>query len=137
MRVYTSGCFDLLHTGHLNILEKAKSLGDYLIVAVSNSQLMIKKKKIEIVPFKDRMRMVAALRCVDKVVEERQIFDVDQFKKLGCDIFVIGSDWKERHDIPRLNQLRDNNQIIFLPYTQGISTTFIKQSIVEKIRCKK
>ena len=137
MRIYTAGCFDLLHTGHLNILEKARSLGDYLIVAVSNSQLMIKKKKIEIVPFKDRMRMVAALRCVDKVVEERQIFDVDQFKKLGCDIFVIGSDWKERHDIPRLNQLRDNNQIIFLPYTQGISTTFIKQSIVEKIRCKK
>jgi len=137
MRVYTSGCFDLLHTGHLNILEKARSLGDYLIVAVSNSQLMIKKKKIEIIPFKDRMRMVAALRCVDKVVEERQIFDIDQFKKLGCDLFIIGSDWKDRHDIPRLNQLRDNNQILFLPYTQGISTTFIKQSIVEKIRCKK
>ena len=95
MRIYAAGCFDLLHTGHLNILEKARSLGDYLIVAVSNSQLMIKKKKVEIVPFKDRMRMVAALRCVDKVVEERQIFDVDQFKKLGCDIFVIGSDWKE------------------------------------------
>ena len=134
MRVYCPGCWDLIHVGHLNILEKAKSVGDYLIVAVSNSQLMIKKKKIEIVPFKDRIRMIASLKCVDQAVEERKIFDVDQFKKLRCDLFVIGSDWKERNDIPRLNWLRDNNKILFLPYTSGISTSFIKKSIVEKCR---
>ena len=137
MKIYTAGCFDLLHVGHLNILEKAKSLGHYLIVAVSTSDLMKEKGKIEIVPFKDRCRMVKALKCVNEVVPETRIFDIDQFKKLDCDFFVIGSDWKDRHDIPRLNQLRDTNQILFLPYTQGISTTFIKQSIVEKSRCQK
>ena len=134
MRVLAVGCFDLLHVGHLNILEKAKSLGDYLIVGISTSKLMKEKGKIEIVPFKDRCRMVKALKCVDEVVPETKIFDVDQFKKLGCDIFVIGSDWEKRNDIPRLNWLRIHNKIIFLPYTKGISTTFIKKSIVDK--CK-
>jgi len=134
MRVLAVGCFDLLHVGHLNILEKAKSLGDYLIVGISTSKLMKEKGKIEIVPFKDRCRMVKALKCVDEVVPEHKIFDVDQFNKLKCDLFLIGSDWEKRNDIPRLNWLRIHNKIIFLPYTKGISTTFIKKSIVDK--CK-
>ena len=113
MRVLAVGCFDLLHVGHLNILEKAKSLGDYLIVGISTSKLMKEKGKIEIVPFKDRCRMVKALKCVDEVVPEHKIFDVDQFNKLKCDLFLIGSDWEKRNDIPRLNWLRIHNKIIF------------------------
>jgi glycerol-3-phosphate cytidylyltransferase len=129
MIIYTSGSFDLLHIGHLNILEKAKALGDYLIVAVSSSKLLKEKGKIEIIPFEERIRMVSSLKCVDKVVTENKIFDIDQFKNEKADYFVIGDDWEKRTDIDRLNWLRHNEKIIFLPYTKSISSTIIKKRV--------
>jgi glycerol-3-phosphate cytidylyltransferase len=129
--VYTAGCFDLFHYGHLNILQQAKKLGDYLIVAVSSSKLMKEKRKVEIIPFKQRVKLLQALKCVDQVVEEKKIFDIKQFKKLKADIFVIGDDWKNRTDIPNLTWLKKHKKIIFIPYTKSLSTSKIEQKIIK------
>ena len=130
--IYAPGCFDLYHFGHLQILKKAKELGDYLIVAVSSDKLMKEKGKDCIIPFKERVAIIEELKCVDRVVEETKIFDIEQFMGLKADIFVIGSDWKNRTDVPRLNWLKEHNKIVFLPYTEGISTTKIKEKIIQK-----
>jgi len=130
--IYAAGSWDLLHFGHLQILKKAKSLGDYLIVAVSSDELMKEKGKICIIPFEERVALIKELKCVDMVVKETKIFDIQQFQKLNADVFVIGDDWKYRTDIPRLNWLIEYNKIVFLPYTQHLSTTKIKEKILKE-----
>jgi len=130
--IYAAGSWDLLHFGHLQILKKAKSLGDYLIVAVSSDELMKEKGKICIIPFEERVALIKELKCVDMAVKETKIFDIQQFQKLNADIFVIGDDWKYRTDIPRLNWLIEYNKIVFLPYTQHLSTTKIKEKILKE-----
>ena len=130
--IYTPGCFDMLHFGHLQILKKAKALGNYLIVSVSSDELMKQKGKICIIPFKERVALIKELKCVDKVVKETKVFDIDQFNKLHADIFVIGDDWKYRFDVPRLKWLIEHNKIIFLPYTKHLSTTKIKEKILKE-----
>jgi len=130
--IYAAGSWDLLHFGHLQILKKAKSLGDYLIVAVSSDELMKEKGKICIIPFEERVALIKELKCVDMVVKETKIFDIQQFQKLNADIFVIGDDWKYRFDIPRLKWFIDYNKIVFIPYTQHLSTTKIKEKILKE-----
>ena len=129
--IYASGSFDLLHFGHLKILKKAKSLGDYLIVAVSTDKLMKEKGKITIISFRERVKLIQELRCVDKVVPESEIFDINQFQYYNADIFVIGDDWKNRTDIPNLNWLKEHNKIVFLPYTKSLSSSKIKEKIIK------
>lgn len=129
--IYTSGSFDLFHIGHLNVLLKAKALGDYLIVAVSTDVLIKQKKGIKpILFYKDRIAIIKELKCVDKIVKEIKIFDINQFKKLKADVFVIGSDWKNNYTNEGLNWLRDNNKIVFVPYTKRLSTSKIKEKII-------
>jgi len=130
-RIYTAGCFDLFHYGHLNILQKAKAQGDYLIVAVSSSRLMKQKGKVEIIPFRERVKIVESVKCVDKVVREDRVFDIKQFTRLKCDLFVMGSDWEERMDISNLNWLRASHKIVFFPYTKHLSSSEIQKKIIK------
>lgn len=127
-RVITYGTFDLLHYGHINLLERAKALGDYLVVVISTDEFNwnMKQKKCYF-SYEDRKRMVEALRCVDLVIPEtcweQKITDVQEYK---IDTFVMGDDWKGKFDF-----LKDYCEVVYLPRTPEISTTQIKNDIKE------
>lgn len=132
--VYTGGTFDLLHRGHINIFKKAKEIGNYLIVAVSTNQLVRSYKSYNpILNFRERAAIVRAIKYVDKVVKQTKIFDVEQFQRLGADIFIIGDDWAKRENIPKgLKWLKEHDKVLFVPYTRGLSTTYIKRKIIKQ-----
>ncbi|RKX93395.1 MAG: glycerol-3-phosphate cytidylyltransferase [Spirochaetes bacterium] len=132
--VYTGGTFDLLHRGHINIFKKAKEIGSCLVVAVSTNKLVRSYKGYDpILNYNERAAIVKAIRYVDKVVKQTKIFDVDQFQRLGADIFIIGDDWENRNNIPSgLKWLKENNKVLFVPYTKRLSTTYIKRKIIKQ-----
>lgn len=132
MIILTGGTYDLFHIGHLNFMKKCKILCDYLIVAVSTDMLVKSYKNYEpIIPYEQRIEIIRNLECVDEVVRQDNIFDVKQFKDLEADKFAVGDDWKENYTNKNLNWFRDNDKIIFLPYTKDISTTNIKEKIIK------
>ena len=128
-KVITYGTFDLFHVGHLNLLRRAKELGDYLIVAVSSDKFNWeeKNKKCQICD-KDRMEIVKAIRYVDEVIlEESWDQKVKDVQKYDVDIFVMGDDWKGKFDF-----LKEYCEVVYLPRTEGISTTQLKQELKNK-----
>ena len=91
--VYTGGTWDLFHAGHLNVLKKAREFGDYVIVGVSTDHLVSTyKNSPPVLNWQQRSSIVKELKCVDEVVPQERLFDVDQFLKLGCDVFIIELD---------------------------------------------
>jgi glycerol-3-phosphate cytidylyltransferase len=130
-RIMTAGTFDLIHYGHINILLKAKSLGDYLIVAVSTDKLVKSYKgTAPIISYRDRAALIRELKCVDLVVPQRKLVDIKQVNKLKADLFVLGDDWKDNYSNEGLNQLRKEERVRFFPYTQRLSTSKIKKDII-------
>jgi glycerol-3-phosphate cytidylyltransferase len=130
--IYTSGTYDLAHFGHLNILKKAKALGDYLIVGVSTDALVSKYKKMKpIVCYKDRVAIIQELKCVDKVIKQEKFFDIKQLKKYNISTIVLGDDWKNK-SFPELEQCikKLNIQMVYVPYTRRLSTSKIKEKII-------
>ena len=126
-RVITYGTFDLLHIGHINILRRAKELGDYLIVAISTDEFNSIKHKQSVYTFADRRKIVEAIKYVDEVIpEENWEQKKEDVKKYNIDIFVMGDDWKGEFDF-----LKPLCKVIYLPRTQGISTTGVKNGIKE------
>ncbi len=127
-KVITYGTFDLFHIGHLNILKRAKELGDYLVVAVSSDAFNAIKGKKCTIPDYERMEIVKAIRYVDEVIlEESWEQKVDDIKKYNIDTFVMGDDWEGKFDF-----LKDYCDVVYLPRTEGISTTQIKQELGHK-----
>ena len=128
-KVITYGTFDLLHYGHVNLLQRAKALGDYLIVAISTDEFNwnMKGKKCYF-SYEERKRLVEAIRYVDLVIPEesweQKESDVDEFK---VDTFVIGDDWEGKFDF-----LKDKCEVVYLPRTPEISTTQIKKDLNSK-----
>lgn len=124
-KVITYGTFDLLHPGHINILKKAKEQGDYLIVAISSDEFNDLKGKKSINNFEHRKIILESLRFVDEVIEESSW---DQKKQdivtHGVSVFVMGSDWTGKFDF-----LKEKCEVLYLPRTEGISTTIIKESL--------
>lgn len=125
-RVITYGTFDLLHYGHINLLKRAKEMGDYLIVALSTDEFNINKKnKNTFFSFEERKKLLEAIRYVDLVIPEysweQKKEDVDKYQ---CDVFVIGDDWKGKFDF-----LSDKCEVIYLERTPEISTTKIKEEL--------
>lgn len=124
-RVITYGTFDLLHRGHINILRRAKELGDYLIVAISTDEFNAIKGKKAYYTYEERKAIVEAIRYVDLVIPETSWEQkIDDIKKYNVDIFVMGSDWEGKFDY-----LRDYCEVVYLPRTEGISTTKIKEDL--------
>ena len=122
----TYGTFDLLHYGHINLLQRAKALGDYLIVALSTDEFNSKEKnKITYFSYEERKRLLEAIRYVDLVIPEQnweqKISDVKEFK---VDTFVMGDDWKGKFDF-----LKDYCEVVYLERTPEISTTKIKKDL--------
>lgn len=126
-RVITFGTFDVLHVGHILILERARALGDQLVVGVSSDALNYsKKQRYPIYRQADRVRIIESLRCVDQVfVEESLELKADYIRQHDAQVLVMGDDWKGRFD-----HLSTLCEVIYLPRTPSISTT----EIIEIVR---
>ncbi len=124
-KVITYGTFDLIHNGHINLLRRAKELGDYLVVAVSTDEFNELKNKKSYHSYENRKVILEAIRYVDEVIPEHNWEQkVDDVKKHHIDIFVMGDDWKGKFDF-----LKDFCKVVYLPRTVGISTTKIKNDL--------
>lgn len=125
--VLTFGTFDVLHLGHLRILERAASLGDRLIVGVSSDALNLKKKgRTPVFPQDERIQIVAALRHVDEVfLEESLELKRHYLKRHQADVLAMGSDWQGKFD-----EFSDICRVIYFDRTPAVSTT----EVIEKIR---
>ena len=123
--ILTYGTFDLFHIGHLNLLERLKGLGDYLVVGVSTDQFNRGKNKKTIIEFKDRLRIVESLKCVDLAIPEaswdQKIRDI---KFYNVSVFGMGHDWEGHFD-----DLKVYCDVVYLPRTEGISSTDLKSSL--------
>lgn len=128
-RVITYGTFDLLHYGHIELLKRAKQLGDYLIVALSTDEFNTNEKnKKTYFSYEVRKEMLEAIRYVDLVIPEKnwdqKSTDVEKY---NCDVFVMGNDWEGKFDF-----LKEQCEVVYLPRTPEISTTKIKQDLLQK-----
>ncbi|WP_434120951.1 glycerol-3-phosphate cytidylyltransferase [Salinicoccus roseus] len=127
-KVITYGTFDLIHMGHINILRRAKEMGDYLVVAISTDEFNTMKHKQAYYSFEQRKQILEAIRYVDEVIPEhtwdQKIQDV---KEHDIDIFVMGHDWEGEFDF-----LKEYCEVIYLPRTEGVSTTKTKQDLSKR-----
>jgi glycerol-3-phosphate cytidylyltransferase len=124
-KIITYGTFDLLHFGHVNLLQRAKELGDYLIVGLSTDEFNKVKGKKSYYSYFERKHILEAIRFVDLVIpEENWEQKTKDVIKYNVDTFVIGDDWKGKFDF-----LSEFCKVIYLPRTPGISSTLIKEHI--------
>ena len=126
-RIITYGTFDLLHYGHINLLRRAKALGDYLVVALSTDEFNwnMKQKKCYF-SYEQRKELLEAIRYVDLVIpEENWEQKVSDVKEYHIDTFVIGDDWAGKFDFLK----EQGVEVIYLPRTPEISTTQIKNDL--------
>ena len=132
---YTTGVFDMFHIGHLNILKRAKEQCEYLIVGVSTDELVEEyKKKKPVIPFKERVAIVSAIKYVDKVIAQTTMSKIPAFESEHFDVMFHGSDWKNSESYNEIvKELRKRGvEVIFLPHTDGISSTDIVKRIQNK-----
>jgi len=123
-RVITYGTFDVFHYGHLRLLERARALGDYLIVAVSTDEFDAIKGKKSTYPFQQRAEIVKAIKYVDMVIPENNWEQkLDDIKNHHVNVFVMGDDWQGKFDF-----LKEYCEVVYLPRTPDISTTEIKNA---------
>lgn len=127
--VITYGTFDLLHEGHLNILRRAKALGDYLIVGVTTPKWDHERGKLNVHDsLEERISAVQATGYADEIITEDYAGQkIDDIKKYGVDIFVLGSDWTGKCDY-----LKEYCEVVYLPRTEGISSTMLREKLEEK-----
>lgn len=121
-RVLTYGTYDVLHYGHINLLRRAKELGDYLIVALSTDEFNAIKNKKSYYSYEQRKKILESIRYVDLVIPEndweQKISDVQKYQ---ADIFVMGDDWEGKFDF-----LKDYCEVVYLPRTPDVSSTQTK-----------
>jgi len=132
MIVYTVGTFDLLHVGHLALLEYCKSLGDTLAVGVASDQVVNSyKPNVPVIPLEQRLEMLKALQCVDIVRPYYELEYISGCKDLNADIFVVGEDWGNKpHNVAVESYLRSKGkQIKRVLYNPRTSSTRIKQNV--------
>ena len=133
MIVYTVGTFDLLHVGHLALLNHCKSLGNILVVGVASDAVVnMYKPNVPIVPLEQRVEMLEALSCVDIVRPYHQLEYVSGCKAVDVDIFVVGEDWgKKPHNLDVNNYLRKmGKEIVQFTYNPRTSSTKIKKIVL-------
>ncbi len=126
-RIITYGTYDLLHYGHIRLLQRAREMGDYLIVALSTDEFNAGKGKKAYHPYEERKAMLEAIRYVDLVIPEtcweQKRTDILRYQ---ADALVMGDDWQGKFD-----DLKDICEVIYLPRTDGISTTQIKSDLAK------
>lgn len=123
--VITYGTFDLLHVGHINILQRAKSLGNYLIVGLSTDEFNLLKGKKSVYSYQERKKILEAIKYVDKVIPENNWDQkVTDIKDNHVDIFTMGSDWEGKFDF-----LKEYCEVVYFSRTPDISTQQIKEQL--------
>lgn len=129
-KVITYGTYDLLHYGHIKLLERAKALGDHLIVGVTSDDFDKTRGKINVQqPLMERVEAVRATGIADEIIiEEYEGQKIDDIKRFNIDIFTVGSDW-----VGKFDYLNDYCNVVYLPRTEGVSSTEVR-SEARKIR---
>ena len=130
---YTSGVYDLFHIGHLNLLKNAKGMCDKLVVGVTTDDLSMYKGKKPLIPFEDRLEIIRSIRYVDAVVPQDTMDKANMCRKLKAAILFVGDDW---YNTPKWkiieNELVELNvRVIYFPYTKGISSTKITETLIQ------
>ena len=130
-KVITYGTYDLLHQGHINLLKRAKALGDYLIVGVTNDNFDRERGKLNVHNnVLERVDAVRATGLADQIIIEDYVGQkIDDIQKYEVDIFAIGSDWEGKFDY-----LKEYCEVVYLPRTEGISSTQLRDSLQKDIR---
>ncbi|HIP02354.1 MAG TPA: cytidylyltransferase [Campylobacterales bacterium] len=136
MIVYTVGTFDLLHVGHLALLEYCKTLGDTFVAGVASDEVVNSyKPNVPVIPLKQRLEMLKALRCVDDAQAYHELEYVSACKELDVDIFVIGEDWGDKpHNVAVEKYLQSKGKkIVQVSYNPQTSSTKIKQNVIAQL----
>ena len=130
-KVITYGTYDLLHQGHINLLRRAKALGDYLIVGVTNDSFDRERGKLNVRNnVLERVEAVKATGFADQIIIEDYVGQkIDDIQKYDIDIFAIGSDWKGKFDY-----LSEFCEVVYLPRTEGISSTMLRDETTTDVR---
>lgn len=126
--IITYGTFDILHRGHINLLRRARELGDKLVVGLSSDEFNAGKHKSSLLNYENRKIVLESIRYVDHVFpEDTWEQKIQDIKTYGANIFVMGDDWKGKFD-----HLREYCEVVYLGRTPSISTTEIKTSLADK-----
>jgi glycerol-3-phosphate cytidylyltransferase len=124
-KIITYGTYDLLHRGHVNLLKRAKAMGDFLVVGLSSDEFNAIKNKKAFYSYEERKLVLEAVRYVDLVIPEhtweQKEQDIDEYE---IDVFVMGDDWSGKFD-----HLKEQCEVVYLPRTDGVSTTQIKAQL--------
>lgn len=130
-KVITYGTYDLLHQGHINLLRRAKALGDYLIVGVTNDNFDRERGKLNVKNnVLERVEAVKATGLADKIIIEDYVGQkIDDIQKYDVDIFTVGSDW-----VGKFDYLNEFCEVVYLPRTEGISSTMLREEQDEDVR---
>lgn len=128
---YTTGVYDLFHVGHLNLFKNAKGMCDKLIVGVTVDELVAYKGKHAMIPFEDRIELVRSCKYVDAAVPQYNMDKLTACKKLGASYLFVGDDWYGTEKWVKYEQefAKENIQIVYFPYTNGISSTKIAEAL--------
>lgn len=123
--ILTYGTFDLLHYGHIEYLKKAKEMGDFLVVGLSNDKFNEEKGKKSYYNYEMRKKMISAIRYVDLIIEQDSFEQKrDDILKYNVDVLVSSEDWYGKYDY-----LKELCEVIYLPRYPGISTTKLKEEL--------
>lgn len=126
-RVITYGTFDVLHYGHINLLKRARSLGDYLIVVLSSDEFNEIKGKKSFYNYEQRKSILEACRYVDLIVPEKDWNQkIEDVQKYQADIFVMGDDWNGKFDF-----LKEYCEVVYLPRTPDVCSTKTKEYLTK------
>ena len=128
---YTTGVFDILHVGHLNLLKNAKGMCDKLVVGVSVDELVQYKGKKPLIPFEDRIEIIRSIKYVDSAVPQYDMDKLSACKKLGATVLFVGDDWygTDKWKNYEEEMAKEGIKIVYFPYTKGISSTKITQAL--------
>ncbi len=132
--VFTNGCFDLLHVGHLRYLEKARSLGDILVVGVNNDSSVrrLKGSRRPILPLEERMELLSGLGCIDYVTSFEESTPLELILALKPHILVKGGDWSKETIVGREVVEGLGGEVVVLPFFEGNSTTSLVETILSR-----
>jgi D-beta-D-heptose 7-phosphate kinase/D-beta-D-heptose 1-phosphate adenosyltransferase len=132
--VFTNGCFDLLHLGHIRYLEKAKSLGDILVVGVNSDRSVrnLKGPERPILPEKERAEILSGLECVDYITLFDELTPLELISSLQPHILVKGGDWAKETTVGREVVERSGGEVVILPFVEGSSTSNLIETILKR-----
>lgn len=132
---YTAGVYDMFHIGHLNVIKNAKEQCDFLIVGVSTDEIVLNNKnKSPVIPFDERVKIVEAIKYVDKVIPQER-YDIEgkvqTVKENHVDVMFVGSDWQgtEKWNAIEKRLAELNCDVVYLKHTDGISSTMLREKI--------